>query len=76
MLDTSSERQAAEAFLGTTLPDDATHIHFLYFKPDKDQHVYSAFLKIECSSESYSEFSRRLNLKTNADQLTPHLPAA
>jgi len=74
--DKSKEQRAAEEFLETFLPDDARDVRFLYYKPGDDQDIYSAYLKFECSLGNYTVFARQLGLKTNAEQLSPHLPAA
>lgn len=76
MLDKSKEQRAAEEFLETSLPNDARDVRFLYYKPGDDQDIYSAYLKFECAAGSYTAFAQQLDLKTNAEQLTPHLPAA
>lgn len=70
------DQTAAETFLNQSLPDDAREIQFFYIKPGDDQDLYWAFLKFECSAQSYHDFITKLGLKTRTEQLTPHLPAA
>lgn len=70
------DRKAAEQFLGVDLPDAARNVQFRYFKPGDDQSLYWAYLKFECGFNDYLRFAAGLGLKTAAEQMSPHLPAA
>lgn len=72
----SRQQRAAESLLGTPLPDDATKVLYHLHKPGSETNLYTAYVKFQCSLSSYDVFRKRLGLKTRAEQLSPHLPAA
>ena len=58
------------------MPEDASDVRFLYYKPASELRIYSAYLKFDCPIGEYERFAAMLDLKTDTERLTPHLPAA